>query len=277
MILTQRVILNKNGTLTDISAKMNDWNEYAEIPAIIAATDEIIIASMFPFNHKWIEMSVVNSENSLVSVQIWNNNRWEDAVDVIDYTGIGGKSLSKSGVIQFRPHIDKGWTRQRLANEVDGITGFEIYNFYWSKIKLSDNLSVGTAIKYIGSRFSDDSDLFIHYPDLRNQNLMMAFEAGKTDWSEQHFAAADIIVQRLISNSIAMDKAQILDWNLFKMASIHKTAEIIFSGLQKREDAKDAKEAFESAIDLKYFKIDQDSTGELSAVEYKTTTREMCR
>jgi len=279
MNLTQRIILDKNGTLTDLSAILNDPNKNTNTPQIISAQDAIYIGSIYPFNHKWFEVSTVNSDASTMIIQIWNDSEWQDAVDEIDYTAITGGTLYESGIIQFRPHIDKGWSTETDSADVTGLTGTEIYNMYWVKITFSADLSAGMVLKYIGNRFSSDADLFIHYPDLSNTNIMTAFASGKTDWNDQHFAASDQIVQHLRTKSIVIDRSQILDWNLFKMAAIHKVAEIAYHGLgkTKRDNRKSAAALYKDAINVKYFNTDKSNSGTLSKAERKTTSTEMGR
>lgn len=279
MSLTQRILISKNGTITDLTTILNDHKKNDYTPAIISAEDAIYIGSIYPFNHKWIEVSTVNAAPANAIVQIWNDEKWEDAVDEIDYTAITGGTLFESGILQFRPHIDKGWSSESESNDVTDLTGTEIYNMYWIKITFTADLSAGMVLKYIGNRFSSDSDLFTYYPDLSNPGLMEAFEAGKTDWNDQHFAAADAIIQHLATKSIILDKSQILDWSLFKMAAIHKVAEIAYYGLGKNKAAniKAAQAQYKDAINVKYFNADKTNTGTLSKSERQSTTREMSR
>lgn len=276
----QRVLFSDNTVLSDITISVNDFDEYLVTPAIVAAQDAIYIGSKMPFNHKWIELGTVNAVASVVSVSLWNNSAWEAAVDVIDYTALSGATFGRSGVIQFTTNIETGgWTRERLSADVTGIASLAIYDMYWAKLTFSVNLTAGMTLKYIGQRFSRDIDLFAEYPDLNNTALMTAWEAGKTSWSDQHALAADYIEQRLISANIIISQNQIMDWLLFKPASVHKTAEIIYGGFgpSMAENRKAARENFDKSININYFNVDKSGDGDLSSFEKAQTTQEMSR
>jgi hypothetical protein len=276
----QRVIFSDNGVISDITISVNDFDEYSITPGIVAAQDKIYIASAMPFNHRWIEVGTVNTTSATIGVEIWNSGQWQAAADVIDYTSFAGATFGRSGIIQFRPNIENnGWTRQRLSSEVTGIAALEIYEMYWMRLTFSANPLAGMTLKYIGQRFSRDIDLFAEYPDLNNTSLMTAWQSGKTSWDDQHVLASDYIVQKLISANIIFDKSQIMDWQLFKPAAVHKTAEIIYGGFgpSMAENRKAARESFDKAINLKYFNVDKSGDGDLSDHEKMQTTQEMSR
>lgn len=277
----QRVIFSDNGVLSDITVQMADPLERSFTVSINAAQDALYIASSVPFNHKWIDLgSTKNSVDATVSVELWNNGQWQSAVDILDYTLSGGKTFSRSGVIQFATDIETGgWTRERLSADVTGIESMSIYEMYWMRLKWSANLTASIPITYIGNRFSDDVDLYAEYPDLNNSAMKTAWETGKTTWDDQHALAADYIVQQLISGSIIWDRAQIMDWLLFKPAAVHKTAEIIYGGFgpQMAENKKMARSSYESAMNLRYFNIDKNGDGTASEYERMQTTQEMRR
>jgi len=276
----QRVLFSDNGVISDVTITVNDFDEYALTPGIVAAQDYIYIGTTMPFNHKWIEVGTVNSVASVMSVYLWHDSAWQAAVDLVDYTALSGATLGRSGIIQFRGDIENGgWTRERLSADVTGIASLAIYEMYWMRISVSVAPTAGMTLKYIGTRFSKDIDLFAEYPDLNNTALMTAWEAGKTSWADQHVLAADYIVQRLVSGNVINTDNQILDWQLFKSAAVHKTAEIIYGGFGPAmlEHRKAAREAFENSINLNYFNVDKSGDGELTSLEKKQTTQEMSR
>jgi hypothetical protein len=277
----QRVIFSDNGVLSDITVQMSDPLERSFTVSINAAQDALYIASSVPFNHKWFELGAQkNDVVASVSVELWNNSEWQPAVDILDYTSVNGKTFYRGGAIQFATDIETGgWTRERLSADVTGIDSLSIYEMYWMRMKWSTNLTASIPIVYIGNRFSEDIDLYAEYPDLNNASLKTAWEVGKTTWDEQHALAADYIVQQLISGSIIWDRGQIMDWLLFKPASVHKTAEIIYGGFgpQMAENKKMARDAYENAIALKYFNVDKSGDGAASDYERLQTTQEMRR
>jgi hypothetical protein len=75
-------------------------------------------------------------------------------------------------------------------------------------------------------------------------------------------------------NRIIVRKEQILDTSLYAEAGVHKTAEIIFSGLGNpayQERAATASKKFLSAVDVKFPEIDLNADGILSHQEKSTS------
>jgi hypothetical protein len=275
-----RVIHSDNGVLVDISAKVLDFAKYTYTPAYTNTQDYIYVASEWPLNSLWFELGTVNAVSSVVNVELWFNNAWTSAVDIIDNTALlTGKSLEQSESIEFGPHIDRGWTSQRLSAEVQGIASLAIYNHYWLRFSWNATLTAGMTLKFIGTRFSRDTDLYLYYPDLANTNLMGAFATGKTTWDEQHFIAADAMLRQLRTRRIIQTPEQLMDWERFREASIHKVAEIAYRGLgpSKEKNMLVAREAFSSAFDMRYFGVDFDGDGRLATLEARQSTAEMTR
>ncbi len=98
---------------------------------------------------------------------------------------------------------------------------------------------------------------------------MAAYRTGKTDWREETIAASEQIVSHLRRNNVIVRREQIFDWSLFTEASVHKTAELIFSGLGNGyfERAKIAQAKFEKAVNVKFAEIDLDASGDVTDSE----------
>lgn len=109
MITNQRILWDDDGTETDLSVALNDFRTGSQVIDFVAADDKLYIASDMPFNHKWIEASVVNDAASVVTVENWfgGSDGWVSAVDIIDRTSVGGVSLAQSGVIQWKTNREK--------------------------------------------------------------------------------------------------------------------------------------------------------------------------
>ena len=103
----------------------------------------------------------------------------------------------------------------------------KIYNKYWARVTFTANLTVTTSLKYVGQRFSSDSDLQAYYPDLLRSNILGAFQAGKINWDDQSVLAAEEIINDLKRDFLLWAPGQVLDWQRFTISSVHKTAEII--------------------------------------------------
>lgn len=269
----QRVIWSDNGTLKDVSAELNDYRRGTYV-LDLATVDYLYVGSELPFNHKYFDVSVANAVAANITVETWNGSAWVAAVDVSDETKASGGSatLAQSGLVTWSPDVDKAnWGCMRDSDDVDGLEGTRIFNLYWARFKVSANLTGTTALAYVGQRFSDDTDLTDFYPLLSSSALKAGY--GVSDWKYPSFAAAEAIVADLRADEVVIRRDQILDVSLFKMASVHKTAAIIFGGLTgQAENEKRADEKYRKALSLKYFEVDTDGDGQATAAEKTMTT-----
>ena len=63
----------------------------------------------------------------------------------------------------------------------------------------------------------------------QSRQTIASFEAGKTDWEDQHIQGARIICDDLVQMGIISGPGQILDWREYTNVAIQKVAEIIMS------------------------------------------------
>lgn len=279
MLLYNRVILKQGSTLTDLSVNLNNPLSGNETIAITAATDTLILGSDMPFNHRWFEVSTANASASTVSVYLWSGSEWNQAVDVIDQTAVAGKTFAQSGVISWVPNRLKTWGIEDDSADMSDLSSLNIYGLYWVKIVFSGDLSGTTALKYVGHKFSSDADLASEYPDLSDSNMKTAFTAGKTDWKDQAFSAAEYIIRDLRDAGIVTSPSQILDWAHYTKPSIHKTAELIYSafGQDYKDDIAKANAKYKEQIKLRFHPIDQNKDAKLNPMEREVTGRWMTR
>jgi hypothetical protein len=261
--MQNRVVFSDNGTLEDISNYLANYRSGSKNIQLVAAQDAIYIGSRLPFNHFYVKLSTANTNASIMTVSYWEGDEWEEAVDIQDETA----GFTSSGFVTFTPEPDVGWYRESTnyaGNEIEGLEDVKIYDLYWVKLTFSANFSAGTTIAWIGNLFSNDDDLAAEYPDLSRPNVMDSFEAGKTDWEEQHVKAAGIIIQDLIDANVIVDKGQILNRRDYIDASVMKTAEIIFRafGDDYRDDMKEARDEYKSRIHKKIHRVDKNKNGQ---------------
>lgn len=268
-----RIILSKNGVLSDLSVELNDFKSGTSVIDIEAATDYLYIGSFFPFNHKYFMVTTANDQDSAIEeIAVWDGQQWRVVTDILDETSVGGKSLAQSGIISWVPDREHGWLRSdtvRQGTPIEGLEDILIYDMYWARLKWSDDLKDTTALKYIGQRFSTDSDLILEYPDLTRTDVKTNFTAGKTTWDDQHLLAAERIVDDMKSQQIVISKDQILTPELFRSASVHKVASIIFNAFGKPfEDQKRAADQdYKKAMNKNYFDVDWNIDGRLDPIE----------
>lgn len=256
----QRVFWRSGSTPIDVSPELNDFRRGTKVMQILL-TDQLYVGCEWPFNHKYFDVLAANANASVASVQFWDGSTWNDAVDVIDETATGGKTLAQSGTISWAMDRigGKSWFREQDSNRISALTGTRIFELYWMRFRFSASLSAATELRYIGERFSDDTDLISFYPD--TPNLLTAFASGKTDWREQEFASAEAIARDLRSQAVLYRREQILRSELFNEASVHKTAQIIYSalGIQYEDRMKAAAVAYRAALNFKQFELDRNA------------------
>lgn len=286
MLLNNRIIRKDNTVLTDLSIKLNDSHSGSENLDIVASEDALYIGSDMPFNHRYFEVSSPNLNTSAVTVSLWDGNSWVAAVDVLDQTSVGGKTFSQSGIISWVPDRDETWTREISTEEITDLTTLKIYDYYWVKLTFSNNLTAfvdnvdptpdtaSTALSYIGHKFAEDNDLRAYYPDLLLSATLTAFTAGKTTWNEQHIAAAEEIVKDLRKKRIVFSRNQILDWEQFNLAAIHKVAKLIFTsfGENYRVEREQAEKDYLTAIQMQVFNVDTNKNARLDLEEKVVVT-----
>lgn len=258
MAFTNRVILKSGSTLMDLSKSLNNYLTGATVLSLAAATDAIYLGSDLPFNHRWFDVKVANTELSqIANVQIWSGSQWVNTVDLMDETTSGGRVFSQSGHIAFVPDRYKSaWSREHSTETIADLASLRIYNLYWVKITFSADLSLTTELSYIGHRFADDVELKAEYPELFNAELMSAL--GVASWDEKHAVAAEYVIRDLMRDQAIYSSNQILDWEIFKAAGVHRAAAMIYYSLGPayNEHFNRAMVAYKQCLDLKYLRID---------------------
>lgn len=272
MLFDQRVLYSDNGTLTDISVDVNDFRAGSVTVPFVAGEDYIYIGSFLPFNHRYVDIGTANTSAAGVQIEIWDGKDFNTAVDVLDQTRVATVPLAQDGYIRWSRDRNKIWSRESDSLDVTGLGNTYIYDFFWMRLSWSSSLFSSTTIKFIGHKFSKDSQLFSFYPDLNNTTLMGAFVSGKTDWEEQHFIAAEQIIRDLKRKNIIYSGDQLLDYESFLEPSVHKVAELIYAGLgQTYEDKRKAAESkYVLTLDFGYPNVDLDADGRLDTKERVT-------
>lgn len=269
MLTNNRVIHNDNGTLRDRSLELNNLFADSATIDIVAAQDKLYLGSDLPFNHRYFLMDSLNDATATVTVDIWDGTQWVAAVDVKDGTqGTSGVPLSQNGILSWATSRTTSWGFEDSTEDMSGsgLETLKIYNMYWVRLTFSANLNSATSVKYVGHKFADDLQLAGYYPEMGRSTTMSAFESGKTSWDEQHIMAAEEIIRDLRKKKIIVGAGQILDWEIFSDAAIHKCAEIIYFPFGEKYEAKreGARDRYDEAMDKVVFPIDEDEDGRLS-------------
>lgn len=273
MLFKQRIIHGDNGVLKDLSVPLNDlFGSDGDFPYVVVE-DYLYIGSDLPFTHRYIRMATINAVAAVISeIAIWDGGTWVAAVDIIDQTSVGGKTLAQSGIVSWTTPRNTNWGQESTTENMtsSGIETLKIYDFYWVRIKISATLTAGTKLAYVGHLFSDDDDLSGYYPDLLKTEVLNAFKAAKTDWLDQHCLAAEEIIRYLRKKRIIWSPNQVLNWQQFMLASIHKCAEIIYSAFpgDDFEDLRSrANKKYYEQINQGVFETDRSEDGRVDQAE----------
>lgn len=267
--MNKRILFSNNGTIQDLSSVVNRYSPEAEVVDFVAAQDAIYIGSRLPFNHLFFKLSTLNILSSTMTLQ-YHSNEWSSVVELIDET----EGFTKSGFVTFTPNRNAAWSMRSNSSEIADLASTAIYDLYWLKITFSANLSLTTAISYVGNLFSDDYDLGAEFPNLVKPSVMNGFKAGKISWEEQHVKAAELLISDLISKSIIDDRNQILVRDDYKNASVCKVAEIICGafGDDYVEDKKMARNEYQNRLALRIHKVDKNADATENIGERKMST-----
>lgn len=274
-MLRNNRILFFSGSFSDFSMALSDINAQTKTLAYVAG-DFLYLGSDLPFNHRYFDVSTPNNVAATLSADYWTGNGWKAFVDVIDETAVNGVPLAQSGIVSWQTNLDESSWGYDDTDEMDGSgleTGPIIYKLFWIRLKWDQTLLNTTALRYIGHRFSDDTDLVAEYPELSSSAIKTAWQAGKTTWNEQCLTAAEYIVQDLRGpKNIIQSADQILDWKNYQKASVHKTAEIIFRGFgdDYKDQMLESHNAYRSALAVGKHNVDLDGDATLSDGEKVT-------
>jgi len=270
MLHSSKVVWKDNAALKDLSLALSDINAEAVPFAFVAADDKLYLGSDFSFNHRFIDIKRGNSVAAAISqIETWNGNGWDAVAEIWDGTQKAGKTFATSGVIGWVPNRHSNWAREGSTEDIPELAALKIYDKKWIRITFSADLDATTEINYVGHRFSDDAALAGRYPDLVNPESMDAFQQGKTNWNIQHVIAAEELIRDMKRDLDIWSENQLLDWQLFQDAAVHKVATIIFTafGRDYVDNLDTAEAAYQKARNKKIFNIDKNANAILRPAE----------
>jgi hypothetical protein len=278
--LDQRILFYKANTTTwtDYSIQLNDWNNGKTVSLSMDPGDYLYISSFLPFNHKHFKLATPAVTARSPYIETNDLAQWFPVADQLDHTS----GMTASGVIQFTRDRDGRWGRAtNNKRNIPVMSGAptQVYDSFWTRISFPAGAISFTA-SYIGQCFSSDTDLYAEYPALRNTGLLNAWQTGKADWNDQHLLSACYITKVLRQKNIIQSNEQLLDLATLKTPSVHKTAQIIFSGLGAKNYASDiaaAQKAFEDSLVMGKFQVDADRDGIKGPIDRTSTTLRMTR
>lgn len=278
---TQRVLWNRQGTLLDVTADLNDFKT-STLTFDYTVGDYLYIGTWYPFNHRHFEVEVANSNTADITIEYWNGTDWQQAVDIIDFTNDLGVSNSIRWVTD---DDEQTWNREDDTSEdIPELSTVKIYDKYWLRISWSANLSASTELLHLGFKYADDSDLYGRYPDLNNQQFRDNYlpdqpRGTKTDWNEQHFIASNEVIKELKRRRIIKSQDMILDFESLRDAAIHKVAELIYATLGESYEVNrnTAREYFQESLNTSFHPVDKNNNARTEASELVNLSGKMSR
>lgn len=225
-----RIFHSDNGTLVDLSSKLERYQVGEVSFELVSADDYLFIGARLPFNHLYFAFNTLNATTSNPSVDYWDGDEWVAAVEISDETN----GMTQNGFVEWVPDEDDSWSMESTSDDGETITGLEsvkIYDRYWVRIGFDADIDAGTELKWVGNVFCDDDDIGSEFPDLNRDNVKTAFMAGKTDWQEQCVRASELLVQDLINAGKVIGAGQILNREDYRNACVMKTAEVIYRSM----------------------------------------------
>lgn len=274
-----RIFYSNGSSLTDYSIAAQNSDD---IPfAITASTDYLYVGQYYPFNNAYFELKVANTNASLSSVQYWSGKVWADARDVIDGTNVAGKSLSRSGVIQWSPDKSYSWNNVEDTFNQQGPTQLatlKIYDLYWMRFKWSGNLSGTTALKSVTYNFSNDE--LLRMIDAEVDNYKVAFGgASKLDWNNETMLASQHVIADLKTKGFILGAGNILRFDDVALATSYKALAIIYAQLGEpfRQRYLDLMANYSDMINVKRFTIDTNTNGMVDKQEISSSVAGLIR
>lgn len=270
--MSYKLIYSDNSSLLDFSSKVKTQHEDEATLPIVANEDYVFIGSRYPFNSIYFKFKTANTNTSTISVSYWEGNEWINAVEVIDETN----GFKKDGYVTFVPDKNEpGWLREDTvqgdgnSEEIQGLGSLVIYDHYWLRLKFSNDLSATTSVNWIGDLFCSDADIYSEYPIFNSTNLKSAYKVGKTDWENQRIRASDLVISDLVTRNIIEDSGQLLDKDKLKLATVSRTAQIIFNALGDDyvDDTLKAKKEYGERIRENMLSIDKNANARLDVLE----------
>ena len=278
---TQRILIKSNGAaaLTDYSDDLNNFRT-GSVSLTLEDDGFIYIGQYLPFSSRyWSISSPLNTISASLSVDLWQGDAWEPALDIRDRTQSSGVPLAQSGYLHWRVNRDEqGWQREDESQDIPELaTGPQIYNYYWLRISTDTTLDAIT-LDHLGNLFSTDAEMYSHYPALNDQTTRDQWDrlnpGVKTSWLEQGFIAAEFIIRDLKERNIIIEDGQVFDVSKFNLCSIHKQANLIYGGLGRGyvDQQERSEKAYQKAMNLGRLNIDSNADGILRGRERLITT-----
>lgn len=253
-----KVFIDDDGSFTDISEDMKTYLRDSVVAPLVATEDYLYFGLYKPFQSVYVELSVVNTASTELTVEYWNGTAWTAVSNLEELT----KGLTRSAFISWDLALTN-WAESAVNSETQ----------YWVRISPSVSLDLTTAIQGLNIVFANDLDLqeaYYSVPDLLPQDA--------SSFISFHQAARNEIIQNLRNSGNYTTGGDLSKWDLLQPYQIREAAkwkalEILFfecsNEVEDKYDmlAKSAARKYKAAINLYLKSIDKNDDGVLSDTE----------
>ena len=222
-------------------------------PWVLTTPDFVYIGFRGKFASRHFQIGTANAASSVVSIEYWNGTAWTSVLDIVDQTN----GFKIDGWISWVNQNDWQKKKQTPIDDVD---------LFYVRLSVSVDLDGGTTLQSLVNLFSDDDLISVYYPELISDNRYLP--PNRTNFMEQHVAAREKVILRLMQRRTINDEAQIIDINEVAVAAVHAAVETLLRPItQGREIFKRAQEDFKNEINELTKAIDKNKDGIVSNKE----------
>lgn len=245
-----------SGVNQDITRQVKKYGQDS-INLNLEIGDSIYLGARLKFNHAFIKQSVLNIVPARFKVSLYDGKVFNDVGRLSDAT----EGFLKSDIIEFSPSQKTSWASSDTS-KISDIEDIQFLDMFWIKITFED--AIVLDLDYVGHKFSNDYDLFSEYPSLNKSKFLAFF--NQDDFEKQSIIAGELIESELIKQGQAVSNLQVLEWSDLTLASVVKTAQLIYTsfGNTYTDNVVELKKEFVSRIGNAYPLIDKKGTAEKS-------------
>jgi len=205
------VFFSNNGSFTDYSLVLNDWQRGTATLDYTTAQDYIYIGRYKPFSKLYFDLSTPNTATETLTLEYYDDDdsAWTELTPDLDDT-VG---MTRSGWLKWT--IPSTWGDVAVNSET----------LYWVRLSYDASFSPAAVFNAVGLILCDDYDLKKKVP-----NISDYVPSGYTTHVLAEIAAMDEIVQRFraegkykvsASTGIATD---VDEWDLHRIEQINQAA-----------------------------------------------------
>lgn len=231
-----RVFYSDNGTLTDLSIDNQEDGKTVRAN-LVAAEDYIYIFKYYPFNNLFIQVDTANDETATLNFEYWNGRGWQAMVDLLDGTLASGKTIARSGIVQYSPDPNYKWNYVNDTSKSGAPTetsSLKLFYMYPMRISTSGDLKATAKIKTISYAFTTSQQLSRLCIEINK--FLPAFGTGKTNWETEIMTASLHVVKDLKSKGMIVAEGNILRMDDVSLATDYRTLALIYASLGASQD-----------------------------------------